>query len=102
MPYAIRDMEIWLESDVSGSSGEKSQTIARNMLQMRHWPRDLKRIMASVKTFDPQLIISDLILRALVATLYDLPLISIDNQHILVSAKLTIQKSTANICWLGV
>lgn len=74
-----------------GTRVKKSQTIARNMLQMRHWPKDLKRITSAVKAFKPEVVISDFDpAGALIATLYDLPLISIDNQHILISAKLKI------------
>jgi uncharacterized protein (TIGR00661 family) len=61
------------------------------MLQMRHWPRDLKRINSTVKSFKPQVVISDFDpAGAVVAALYDLPLISIDNQHIMITSKLKV------------
>lgn len=74
-----------------GNRVKKSTTISKNMAKFKYLPKDLQQIRALVKNFQPAVVISDFEPSGgLIAMTYDLPLISIDNQHIISDSKIPI------------
>lgn len=74
-----------------GNRVKKSSTLAKNFAKFKYLPKDLQSVRSLVKRFQPQIVISDFEPSGgLIATMYDLPLISLDNQHIISDTKVPV------------
>ncbi len=74
-----------------GNRVKKSTTIAKNFAKFKYLSKDLQSVRRLAKSFQPQVVISDFEPSGgLIATMYDLPLISLDNQHIISDTKLSV------------
>ncbi|MFH0873765.1 MAG: glycosyltransferase family protein [Candidatus Komeilibacteria bacterium] len=82
-----------LKLEYSGTRVKKSRTITKNLAKVKSLPQDLRALGEVVKSFRPTVIITDFEPSASVlASFYDLPLICIDNQHIISDTKLPIKR----------
>ena len=83
-----------LKLEYSGTRVKKTRTITKNLAKVKSLPKDLRALGAVVKSFQPVVVISDFEPSAsVVASVYDLPLICIDNQHIMTDTRMAIKKT---------
>lgn len=76
-----------------GNRVKKSTTISKNFAKFKYLPKDLQAVRALMKQVKPSVVISDFEPSGgLIAMMYDLPLISIDNQHIITDTKLSVMR----------
>ncbi len=83
-----------LKLEYSGTRVKKTRTITKNLAKVKSLPQDLRALGAVVKSFQPQVVVTDFEPSAsVIASVYDLPLICIDNQHIMTDTRLAIKKA---------
>lgn len=72
---------------------KRSKTIVKNVSKVKDLPKNIKVVRGVAKEFKPDVVISDFEPAAtLISAFYNVPLISIDNNHIISDAKLKVKR----------
>jgi len=72
---------------------KKSKTIASTIFQVKDLPHNIKALRSLVKDYHPDIVISDMEpIASLIAAIYNIPLISLDNNHMLADTKFHVSK----------
>ncbi len=73
---------------------KRGKTIIKYMTQVKSLPRNILTIRKMLKNFEPQVVISDFEpVASLISAFYNIPLISIDNNHIISDVRLKVERS---------
>jgi len=76
-----------------GNRIKKSTTIRKNLAKFKYFPKDLQAVRSLIKRVQPDVVISDFEPSGgVIAMMYDLPLISLDNQHVVSDTKISINR----------